>query len=615
MANKTGSGYDPGPQLPSYMRNQVKKAEIEPGIAETGTNKSGRKPAKRTTEAPKTGGSYKSTSKKRTDTAKRTERNTKRAETPARKIKTPRKAANKRPVKANTAASRQSSARKKTKRTNGNRYSGTLKILLLVVLSLIAVVIAVALVNGGQGSSEDIASILTSRRTFASGVTVEGVDVSGLTAEEATGLVKNAAEKRLKTVALTIIAGDGKWTLDAEALGMGYSVDQALADGIVYGMNSAEDVEDITGNGAGEYSADYTWDRNKILLALQSMAGEISSEATEPYADPILDFASEERFNFVSGEDGTELNVDDTADSVEYALRTGDFTGEVTAVVNAVHPTTTVEDVKAETAFIADFTTKFSAPRDNETKQNRKFNIEKAAGIINGQRVDPGEEWSFNTVVGPRTYDLGWKGANGISNGKEYTTQAGGGICQVSTTLYNALLRCNLEIVDRQAHSIPSDYVDKGLDATVDTSGIDFVWKNNTEYPVYIFAEVAAVEGSSSRNTITVSVYGAPLPEGVSYKARSEIIETTERTDTIYSYDSSIPTGYQKELIIRHDGFVAEAYLDKYEGDSLADSVLMHTDKYKGNPAEIAIGTGAAVSADKVSDDLQVYGTSPTKPS
>lgn len=490
---------------------------------------------------------------------------------------------------------------------------GVIKALFALAGVLVVVIAIIWIASGGKGGSQEITDFFSSRKTFKEGVKLVGVDVSGLTAEEAAGLVKNAAEKKLKTVEITVRAGEKEITLDSAALGMTYSIEKALEDGIAFGRDSG--VANVASAGAGEFDAEYAWSREAIELALANIAETMNVPAVEPCAQPILDWESEERFTFVEGVQGTELNIADTADAIEYALRTRVFNAKIDAVMSAVLPTKTIEEVRAVTQLIASFTTKFSAPRNDETKQNRKFNIKKASDIINGYVVQPGEEWSFNTVVGPRTYDLGWKGANGISGGKEYTTQAGGGICQVSTTLYNALLCSNMEIVYRRAHSIPSDYVEKGLDATVDTNGIDFNWKNNTEYPVYVFAKVASVEGSSSRNTMTVYIYGAPLPEGVTYKARSVVIEVTPRTDTIFTQDPAIATGYQKELVLRHDGYAAEAYLDKYVNGEIVESVLLNTDKYKGNPAEIAIGTGPALDFGAVPpEDWQLYGTPPTEP-
>ena len=174
----------------------------------------------------------------------------------------------------------------------------------------------------------------------------------------------------------------------------------------------------------------------------------------------------------------------------------------------------------------------------------------------------------------------------------------------------------DIAIVDRRAHTIPSDYVDVGLDATVDTRGIDFVFQNNTEYPLFIFAEVKNVEGRSSRYQITVYVYGEPLPEGVTYKSRSEITEVISReAETVYTNVTSIPTGYQKERIEQRAGYIAEAYLDKYvNGERVEkESKLLYTDRYKGNPAEIDIGTGPALQAgEAVPEGLVPVGTPPT---
>jgi len=591
----TGKGYDPGPQLPNYMKKQMKQ---EQRPASSAYAKTGRSSGARRTSSSVKNAQYSAARKPSAATDLRTQ-GTGGAKSAAK------------PSAAKTAAS---GGAKKRRKKDG--LDGVIKALVAIAGVLLAVIVIAWLAGGGGGSgvSEDISDFLSSKKTFKEGVKLIGVDVSGLTAEEATGLVKNAAEKKLKTVSITVSAGEQSITLDYQALGMNYDIAKALEDGLAYGRGG-DAVTDISASGAGEFDAEYTWSREAIEIALNNIGATINTQAVEPYAVPVTDWTSEERFTYMDGVSGQALNVTDTADQIETALRSLNFQTEIAAVTNAVLPTMTLDQVKAETQFIASFTTKFTAPRDDETKQNRKFNIQKAADIINGQAVQPGEQWSFNTVVGPRTYELGWKGANGISGGKEYTTQAGGGICQVSTTLYNALLCGNLEIIDRRAHSIPSDYVEKGLDATVDTSGIDFVWKNNTEYPIYVFVRVALVEGSSSRNTITVYIYGAPLPEGVTYKARSEIIETTERTDTIYTQDATIAVGYQKEMVLRHDGFVAEAYLDKYVNGELKESILLHTDKYKGNPAEIAIGIGPALDFGAVPpEDWQVYGTPPTVP-
>ena len=606
MANDKYSGsYNAGPQLPSYMKKNTTAAKrtAAQGTATRSAASSARTSAaaKRTTAAHTT--ATRSTATRSTATRSTASRSS------ARGSAQHGAATHSTAAKANTHAANQVQHKKRKRKKSG---SGALKWIALAAAALICVIIIVSIANsGGADAVADMDKLMQTGKRFKAGVKLIGVDVSGMTPEEATGLVKNAAEKKLKTVAVTISSGENSWTLDSDAMGMGYDIAEALADGLNFGRGEDDNTVVITGAGEGEFDAKYTWDRGKIISALAAMSQSINTEATAAYAEPVTDWTQEERFIYHTGEEGITLNEEATADAIEKALGQGEFVCTVEATVNAVLPGGNIDDLKAATSFIASYTTKFSARRDDEVKQNRKFNIQKAADIINGNTIQPGEEWSFNTVVGPRTYELGWKGANGISGGKEYTIQAGGGICQVSTTLYNALLCANMEIVDRRAHTIPSDYVPVGLDATVDTRGIDFVWKNNTDMPAYIFAKVEKVEGSSSRNTITVYVYGKPLPEGVTYKSRNEIIEEASRqAEAIYTNDASIPTGYQLERVQGHKYYVAEAYQDKYVDGKLAESKLLYTDKYKGNPPEVSIGTGAPLASGQTPDPAwKPYGT------
>lgn len=607
MANDKYSGsYNAGPQLPSYMKKNTTAAKrtAAQGTAARSTASAARTSAaaKRTTAAH--------TTATRSTASRSSARSSTAHSAAARSSATRSTAAHSTAAKANTRRTANQAQHKKHKKKKSG--SGALKWIALAAAALVCVIIIISISNSsGADAVADMDKLMQTGKRFKAGVKLIGVDVSGMTPEEATGLVKNAAEKKLKTVAVTISSGENSWTLDSDAMGMGYDIAEALADGLNFGRGEDDNTVVITSAGEGEFDAKYTWDRGKIISALAAMSQSINTEATAAYAEPVTDWTQEERFIYHAGEEGITLNEEATADAIEKALGQGEFVCTVEATVNAVLPGGNIDDLKAATSFIASYTTKFSARRDDEVKQNRKFNIQKAADIINGNTIQPGEEWSFNTVVGPRTYELGWKGANGISGGKEYTIQAGGGICQVSTTLYNALLCANMEIVDRRAHTIPSDYVPVGLDATVDTRGIDFVWKNNTDMPAYIFAKVEKVEGSSSRHTITVYVYGKPLPEGVTYQSRNEIIEERSRQDeAIYTNDASIPTGYQLERVQGHKYYVAEAYQDKYVDGKLAESKLLYTDKYKGNPPEVSIGTGAPLASGQTPDPAwQPYGT------
>ena len=225
------------------------------------------------------------------------------------------------------------------KRKRKKSGSGALKWIALAAAALICVIIIVSIANsGGADAVADMDKLMQTGKRFKAGVKLIGVDVSGMTPEEATGLVKNAAEKKLKTVAVTISSGENSWTLDSDAMGMGYDIAEALADGLNFGRGEDDNTVVITDGGVGEFDAKYTWDRGKIISALAAMSQSINTEATAAYAEPVTDWSQEERFIYHAGEEGITLNEEATADAIEKALEQGEFVCTVEATVNAVLP-------------------------------------------------------------------------------------------------------------------------------------------------------------------------------------------------------------------------------------------------------------------------------------
>jgi len=164
----------------------------------------------------------------------------------------------------------------------------------------------------------------------------------------------------------------------------------------------------------------------------------------------------------------------------------------------------------------------------------------------------------------------------------------------VSTTLYNALLEAYpyFDFVDRQAHSIPSTYVSKGLDATVDTGHIDFQFKNTSEYPVYIFAYSTENKMSKSRKRdLTVQIYGEALPEGVEYKTRTVLISEEAPGEDIITESSKMYIGEEKTLAEPRSKYVVDVYVDRYLNDELQEEIYLYTDTYDGNPLRKLVGT------------------------
>lgn len=153
----------------------------------------------------------------------------------------------------------------------------------------------------------------------------------------------------------------------------------------------------------------------------------------------------------------------------------------------------------------------------------RRENIRLAAEAIDGTVIEPGEEFSFNDIVGNTSAERGYQIAAIISNG-DVAEGYGGGICQVSTALYIAAVKADLEITERHPHSVPSDYAPIGLDATIVYDHFDLRIKNNTAHALTIHMEALG-------QTVKASITGDPLPEGRSVDATSHIVSQYERED------------------------------------------------------------------------------------
>lgn len=243
----------------------------------------------------------------------------------------------------------------------------------------------------------------------------------------------------------------------------------------------------------------------------------------------------------------------------------------------------TLSDLGAE-AFpneLGTYYTKF-----NVANTNRSTNVKLASDKINGTIVLPGETFSYNKTVGKRTIEAGFKEAGAYAGGK-VVQEVGGGICQVSSTLYNAVLYANLEIVERYNHYFETSYVPLSRDATVSWGSVDFKFKNTRTYPIKII--------STCKNGVeTVSIYG--IPEETEYEViiQDKRISIIER-NTKYEEDDTIEKG--KEVIEQtgHDGCTSEAYkLLRLDGKTVS-TTLLSKDKYYPLDRIIKIGTKEVV--------------------
>lgn len=246
----------------------------------------------------------------------------------------------------------------------------------------------------------------------------------------------------------------------------------------------------------------------------------------------------------------------------------------------------------------------------------RLGNVTLAAEKCNEYILMPGEVFSYNDVVGPRTTAAGFLPAPAYVQGQT-VNEVGGGICQVSSTIYLATLRSNLEIVERRNHSYISDYITAGMDATVAYNAIDYKFKNDTEYPIMI-------EASVKNRKLTVQIVGTKTDD-TRVEMTYSIVSTTPY-EVIYQADESVPVGTTKVSVTPYKGYKVVVYRNVYDGDGkLISSEQENVSTYRKrdkvilyNPADagsLGIPTGGSGSTPETSPSPSASvspGTSPT---
>ena len=281
-------------------------------------------------------------------------------------------------------------------------------------------------------------------------------------------------------------------------------------------------------------------------------------------------------FEFGGTKDGYAVNVSDTAEKVMELIRAKNFSGEVETVGSKVPASTA--SIKDKYKIIASVTTKTTS---NEL---RNTNVKLAAAAVNGTVLQPGEEFSFNTVVGQRTAEKGYKPAAAYNQG-EVVEEVGGGVCQISSTLYNAVFRAGLTTTYRRAHTFAPTYVTPGTDATVSWPGPDYKFVNNSKHAIGILSWY-------SNQTATVQIYGLPvLPDGVKWQLVSEKVK-----------DLPVPapqiiTPEQGKESNGSEGSEWQAY-KVITKDGKTEKVKDHYASYKGHtPKKYTPGTTESTSA------------------
>ena len=474
------------------------------------------------------------------------------------------------------------SAKNAAKRSKGKKKRG--KTGLIVAIVIVAVLLLGA--GGGYGylyytgyfkphvevtmadgsvsklKAEDVyAELSVGANTFYPGTFINNIDVGGMTVEQATEAVNKGLEDADSPVNVNYnLKLDGKvYPLDfsdakfeyntkevvEEAFAQHRALDETDYQSIIDVFNYKEQLKNNPVNYETSYSVSIDGVSDKVHAILDPLIEKYSTVKDAEIGEFNPDT---KEFTITPEETGMTIDIDGAIEKVNELFANKEYTGSVVVPSIVKEPEITTEKIKANFGLIGEHVTKAS---DNS---NRNNNLNQACKKINGTILKPGEEFSFNKTVGQRTTANGFKEATVIMGG-QYEQGLGGGVCQVSGTLYDAVLKSDLKISERHPHAWPSDYVLEGLDATVDWPSLDFKFKNNTDYQIII-----VMWFESKDRTVHAQIYGKRLPDEQTIVLRSECVGSTAAGKTVYEEDKTMAVGKTKVVRQAHKGLTIKTY-------------------------------------------------------
>lgn len=432
-------------------------------------------------------------------------------------------------------------------------------------------------------------------KVIAKNVYINDVPVGELTKEEAKEKLETLISEHMTKQFVVLKEGSKEVKIPLNDFGMTYNYDEVIHKAFEVGHNVGFFRKyHIRKNGISEpqsFYLDKKVDENKINEQLQAHKDTF-------YTKPINATLRRENGTFITTKEvnGSELHLAATRQKIANILKELPESELITVEVETkpVQAEYTEKSFDNSKTLIASFSTSY-----NNANENRNENLKVAAQKIN-RLLLPDEIFYLSNQLEPFTEAAGYKNAATIVNGK-IEDSLGGGICQVSSTLYNALLLTELEIVSRQNHSLAVSYVPLGRDATYNTDTIDFKFRNNSKYPIYI-------ESYCQNNQVIVNIYGHPsIKSDYTIKFESVVTEIIPAPETKYKQDSTLYTGKEVIEVYALDGKRVNLYKLYYEGDKLINKVLVNKSYYRPRAAVIRTGTKPLpTSTDTTSNSSEV---------
>lgn len=411
--------------------------------------------------------------------------------------------------------------------------------------------------------------------TFYQNTYINGVDVSGMTKQEAENVVSDKLLKSRDHVELTLKANQKQWKLSGSDFEITNAIEKPLTEVLSYGRDGNVFQKKKFANKIKQEGLNVTIPYNKVLGGMNEKIETIIQEVEKEASLPLVEFHPDapEMFKVSKTLSGIQVDRDLLQQRIDQALETStkaDVEIPLREIIPDIDKELLIQNIQLRSSFTTSYAT---------SKADRKSNVKKALASFNGMIVEPGETVSFNKTTGPRTVENGYKKANIIVNGV-YVSGAGGGVCQASTTLYNALLLADVDVLQANHHSLPASYVPLSFDAMVSEGYSDLVFKNTLESPIYIKAY-------GDETDIHVEIYGQPFEPGKTIRTRAEFIKVLPHNgdkiiaDKKGEYASYVLyKGEYHRLKYPREGYESKGYIQYLQDGVVVSEKMIRHDYY-----------------------------------
>lgn len=408
------------------------------------------------------------------------------------------------------------------------------------------------------------------------GVKVENVDLSGMSLLTAKKTILTSFSDTIVNSKISIKTPVKTYVIKLSELEAKHNIDDVLNQAFTYGKDLTlyKKYKLINNPVSKNYTLKLAYNSNK----LNDFVNTIEKETVLSPVNASIKMISSGKFQVTPDKKGRALDKEQLTKSIQDAIKNSGIDSVLEAKFTDVQATATQELLSKVTTKISSFSTEYGSRSSSE----RANNIVVATKAINSTVLLPGDTFSFNTIVGKRTAESGYQQAPVIV-GNKVETDFGGGICQVSSTLYNAILRANIKATERVHHTLPSSYVPLGLDATIDFGSVDYKFKNILSSPIYL-------EAYTSNGSIVFNVYSDASLTSKKYELYNEVYKTIQPT-VKYIDDSTMAAGATEEVQKAYVGYRVKVHMKTIQNGTIISDEVLYDDYYRPVDAVIKRGT------------------------